>query len=653
MSLTRPIAAWGSRHPARTSTWALLLVGIVMVGAGAGARAEQSGVAARVLADLERERQQELEASQRERMLRNERQTRLRGSTEPVDLGRDHDVADTAALGRCLDFAAERLGFFARAHLVAPYADLRLATDIAEAGLTADVVDHLVQPRMLLRTVLPTEVRVRDNRAPATEALPEGTPVELVTSSCLSQLVIARVGAHDAAALPADAVGTVADWQKGLCSKARALPAAGPGGDGERRALVVKLAAATHGLPPAIDNPRLSPVADAVRLQSWSNADPIALTAERFVVAAVATVRAAPRSDGAVVARLGPGLSVRAVVAVPADGAAACVPGFVPVFGAFGAGFVAVDAVGATPLSVPEIVAAHAAATDDGTRAVWAMELAFADPKETHVTEARAAFDLARRRAATTPAGPCDTTPSSSCRGETTNSENEVDDAAARLMTLLARTPVGPWTALPSLTSSGEPARLRSIGLNIDRACACCGCGECGASVVVDVQLLSDAPRRNERGEAQQSAVAAASNRPPSAWDKPVDTSVCEGIDAIVRSSPAFAASAISPEDLRDAAAISASINAYDGPRECLPDGAGGAWWVVHVGDCGETSLERAFHVRGGRVVATAPLVATTTNGDGSKSACTTASPLPQAIRDARGRYRVTAIGVPWPPTRH
>jgi hypothetical protein len=242
--------------------------------------------------------------------------------------------------------------------------------------------------------------------------------------------------------------------------------------------------------------------------------------------------------------------------------------------------------------------------------------------------------------------------PSSSCRGEITNGENEVDDAAARLMPLLARTPVGPWTALPSLTSSGEPARLRSIGLNIDRACACCGCGECGASVVVDVQLLSDATRRNERGAAQQSGVAAVSTRPPSAWDKPVDTSVCEGIDAVVRSSPAFAASAISPEDLSDAAAIGASINAYDGPSDCLPDGAGGAWWVVHVGDCGEASLDRAFHVQGGRVVATAPLVATTTNGDGSKSACTTASPLPQASRDGRGRYRVTATGVPWPPTR-
>jgi hypothetical protein len=639
MSLTPSSAGFSGRHTARTSPRALLLVGLVMVGAASGARAEQSSVAARVLADLERERQKETEAARR-------RASNLRGGSEPADLGGDHDVADAAALRRCLIFGEDRLDFFARAHLVAPYADPLLATDVADAGLTPDVVDHLVQARVLLRTVPPAEVRVRDDRAPASEPLPDGMPVELVASSCLAGHVIARVGGVGVVALPRDAVGTVADWQQRLCSRARALPAAGPGGDGERHALVHQLAAATRGLPPAFDNPRLSPAGDSVLLQGWRNTNANALTAERFVVTAVATVRAAPRSDGAVVARLGPGLSLRAVD--EGGSAAACVSGFVPVFGAFGAGFVAADAVRAAPLSIPELVAARDTATDDATRAVWAMELAFADPTETHVAEARAAFDLARRRAATMLAGPCDTTPSPSCRGAITNGENEVDDAAARLMPLLARTPVGPWTALPSLTSSGEPARLRSIALNIDRACACCGCGECGASVAVRVELLSDAGRPI----GLRSGAAMVSIRPPMAWDRPVDTSVCEGIDAVVRSSPAFAASAISSEELRDAAAIGASINAYDGPAECLPDGAGGAWWVLHVGDCGETSLDRAFHVRGGRVVATAPLVATTTNGDGSKSACTTASPLPQASRDGRGRYRVTATGVPWPPPK-
>ena len=382
-------------------------------------------------------------------------------------------------------------------------------------------------------------------------------------------------------------------------------------------------------------------------LQGWRNTNANALTAERFVVTAVATVRAAPRSDGAVVARLGPGLSLRAVD--EGGSAAACVSGFVPVFGAFGAGFVAADAVRAAPLSLPELVAAHAAATDDATRAVWAMERAFADPTQAHLEEARDAFALAQRHARTTPAGPCDTVPSSTCRGESTEGSDEVDAAAGRLMPLLARAPAGPWTALPSLTSTGEPARLRSIALHLDRECECCGCGTCGATVSVDVELLSAAGRRIEL----HSGAAMVSIRPPMAWEKAVDTSVCNGIDAVVKSSPAWAAAAVSSDELRTAEAINASILVQDGVSNCVPDGVGGAWWVVQVGECNEmTALERAFHVRGGRVVETAPLVAITKNLDGSMAACWTASSLPQASRDARGRYRVTATGVPWPPPK-
>jgi hypothetical protein len=223
-------------------------VGFVTVGAASGARAEQSGVAARVLADLERERQKETEAARR-------RASNLRGGSEPADLGRDHDVADAAALRRCLIFGEDRLDFFARAHLVTPYADPLLATDVADAGLTADVVDHLVQPRVLLRTVLPAEVRVRDDRAPASKPLPDGMPVEFVASSCLAGHVVARVGGVGVVALPRDAVGTVADWQQRLCSGARTLPAAGPRSDGERRSLVHQLAAATRGLPPRLRQP--------------------------------------------------------------------------------------------------------------------------------------------------------------------------------------------------------------------------------------------------------------------------------------------------------------------------------------------------------------------------------------------------------------
>lgn len=167
---------------------------------------------------------------------------------------------------------------------------------------------------------------------------------------------------------------------------------------------------------------------------------------------------------------------------------------------------------------------------------------------------------------------------------------------------------------------------------------------------------MSDSTRRNERGGAQHSPVAAVSTRPPSAWDKPVDTSVCEGIEEVVRSSPAFAASAISPQDHLDASAFGESLDAFtDVPGStCLPDGKGAAWWVVNVGDCGDVGgdLYRAFSVRGGQVTHTAPLVATMRNDDCSKSACWTASPLPQASRDARGHYRLTAAGVPWPPKR-
>ena len=248
MSLTPSSAGFPCRHTARTSPWALLLVGFVTVGAASGARAEQSGVAARVLADLERERQKETEAARR-------RASNLRGGSEPADLGRDHDVADAAALRRCLIFGEDRLDFFARAHLVTPYADPLLATDVADAGLTADVVDHLVQPRVLLRTVLPAEVRVRDDRAPASKPLPDGMPVEFVASSCLAGHVVARVGGVGVVALPRDAVGTVADWQQRLCSRARALPAAGPRSDDERRSLVHQLAAATRGLPPRLRQP--------------------------------------------------------------------------------------------------------------------------------------------------------------------------------------------------------------------------------------------------------------------------------------------------------------------------------------------------------------------------------------------------------------
>jgi hypothetical protein len=128
---------------------------------------------------------------------------------------------------------------------------------------------------------------------------------------------------------------------------------------------------------------------------------------------------------------------------------------------------------------------------------------------------------------------------------------------------------------------------------------------------------------------------------PTLAWEKPVFTSVCNGIDAVVKSSPAWAAAAVSSEELR-----------ADGLSACVPDGKGGAWLEIQVGDCDETALQRAFHVRGGRVVETAPLVAISTNADGSTAACWTASSLPEASRDARGRYRVTATGVPWPPPK-
>lgn len=243
--------------PTAASAWALLLVGILIVGAASGARAEPAWVRE----ELERKRQQ--------------RQEHLRGSVEPADLGHDHDVADAVAVNRCLGFAQERLDFVHRAQQVDGEQRIAIRANLAEAGLTADVVNRFVLPRVLLRTLRPDEVLERyAHLFPRDSPLPEGAPVEVVASACLSQHVMAGVGVgQPAVALPADAVGTWSEWH---CSKARALPAAGRR-DSDLRDLVSQLGAHSDG----------------------------------FVVASVATVRAAPRADGAVVAHLGPGHCAR------------------------------------------------------------------------------------------------------------------------------------------------------------------------------------------------------------------------------------------------------------------------------------------------------------------------------------------------------